>query len=169
MAPPVTRLLDLADAVLAAIVGHWPAGCDDLPDRQFVCNGSIIWDGCEQLAVSVARTAAATEGDPATEGLVSTNAFVGQQFAAIDISLLRCVPDIVENEMAVPSVPSPADLEASASTILRDAQGVRNAVTAAQRAGELASCSGLVIEGWASAGPEGSMGGGMTRIRLSLI
>lgn len=171
MAPPVDRLFTMAQAVLDAIVDNWPDECDDLPERRFVANGTIIWDGCEQLAVSAPRTANALEGDPATEAIVSTPAFVGLQYGVFDITLLRCVPDLADDggELTMPTVPTPEELTTSASQILRDEGGVRNAVILAQRRGNLATCSGLVIEGWAAAGPEGTMGGGNTRIRLSLI
>lgn len=170
MAPPVDRLFTFAQAVLEAIVDNWPDECDDLPERRFVANGTIIWDGCAQLAVSVARTAAELEGDPATEAIVSTPAFVGLQYGVFDITLLRCVPDLQDSGGdALPTVPTPEELTTSASQLLRDEGGVRNAIIQAQRRGNLATCSGLVIEGWAAAGPEGTMGGGNTRIRLSLI
>lgn len=167
MAAPTDRLLTIAEEVLANVADRWPDDADPLPEQQYVTNGTIAWDGCELLAVSVARTAQASEGDPASEAIVSTPAFLGLMFAVADITLLRCVPDMTQDGNELPLLPSPDELTASAVQILKDAQALTN--TALAMAKNLASCGGVVVEGWTPAGPEGGMGGGSLRIRVSLF
>lgn len=168
MAPSTDRLLDLATDLLAGVVARWPGDASDLPELQYLTNGAIAWDGCDVLAVSFSRTAAAFEGDPAQEAITS-GVFVGVQFGVFDVTLLRCVPDMVQTGNELPTLPSPADLTASAEQLIRDAQALTNAVIAAQKAGDLAGCGGLVVEGCSAQGPEGGMGGNNLRVRLSLI
>lgn len=168
MAPPTDRLLVLAQATLDAVVDNWPVDAEALPELQFLTNGIIPWDGCEMLAVSIGRTAPLQEADPSLESITAVGAMLGQRFAVVDVTLIRCVPDMVVEGDSI-TMPSPAELEESASEILRDAQALANAILAAQKAGDLASCNSLAFEDWTPAGPAGGMGGGSQRVRMMLL
>lgn len=162
MAAPVDRLVNLAETLLAAVADHWPVDAEPLPDLQYIANGAIAWDGCALLAVSMVRTFPATEGDITLEGLTAAPPrYAGVRAAQFDVYLLRCVPDLADGADGSIIVPAPADVQASAVTILTDAQALYNAIVAG-----VPGCSHAAPESWTAAGPEGGMGGGIQRVRL---
>lgn len=165
MAPPVDKLKDLMHAVIDGVNNEWPVGASALPDLQYVADGAVAWDGCEILAVALDRTFITAEGDITLEGFTSQSPLLALTVAVVDVFLLRCVP-IFDDEHEPPDA---SEIETAADQILVDAQSLQNALLAAQKAGDLAGCSGLSIEGWTKAGPEGGMGGGVLRVRLSTL
>lgn len=158
----VDRLKTLLDDVLAAVVALWPAEAAELPALQYVANGAVPWDGCETLAVSLDRTFGAPSGDPTLEQMTVQPALILIRCAVIDVFLLRCVPTVTDSG----AMPAPADVEASADIILRDAQALTNVIVEAAANGTIPGCKALSLENWTAAGPEGGMGGGILRIRV---
>lgn len=165
--PDVDRLNTVLHDILDAIEAGWPAEAEPLPELKYVANGAVAWDGCELLAVSLVRTLPTPDGDPTFEGMTRFTSLVALRGAAIDIFLLRCVPDVSVNGDQI-VMPTPADVEASAAIILADAQALENVIVSASQTGELPGCSTLTLENWTAAGPEGGMGGGVLRIRFGL-
>lgn len=166
--PDIDRIYVMADAALAAIVDHWPAEAELLPEKQYVSAGMVIWDACEQFAVEVEGTAGA-EADIATQTLIQNSAQAGwaMRYVRLAIWIIRCVHDLsVTGEVA--RVPTGEEIDADAQKILGDAQATLNALVAAVRANELGSCSGLLFDAWDAQGPEGGYGGGVLRVRLAL-
>lgn len=163
---PLTVLRDLAHASLDAIVARWPDDAEPLPERQYVSNGTVVWD-CDQLVV-MAEATIGTDGNVANE--ITDPLAYSIRTALIVVLLLRCVPDAdVDAADNVISVPTPEEISTSADVILEDSVAVFNALQEAQDAGELAACQGLGFERWTSEGPQGGLGGGSSRIRALLL
>ncbi len=165
MPPSPDRIWLLAQAVRDAIhVGYAVEGVP-LPDRQFVSPGLPAWD-CELLAVQAERTFGHA-GNLATEVLEPQLPAAGHALRGVTCAvwLIRCVPTIHDDGSNV-TVPSVTEEEAAAAVILRDAQLLLNVLVAAQRAGDLPSCSGVAFEQWTNVGPQGGLGGGVLRVRL---
>lgn len=162
MAIPVDRSFNAAQALLDAVVAHYATVAVDLPERQYVTDGTPAWD-CEQLTVQMERTFNGLPDQPTVAPLdcllVRTAIFV--------IELVRCIP-VVEDELGNAVVPAADEISASARRILGDQALIVNAVVGAQRAGELAGCRGLTIVDWENAEPQGGLGGGRQRIYWQL-
>lgn len=170
MAPPVDKLYTLARACLDAIVDRWDPDAEPLPGKQYVSNGIVIWDECEQLAVEV-------EGTSGSAGDVAAVVSIEQQFAApgfamraasVAIWLIRCVHDIKASGAGDVLLPSADEMEADAQILLADPTAMMNALVAAAKAGELATCNGVAFDTWTAQGPDGGLGGGVLRVRLAL-
>lgn len=160
---PVTALYDLAEATLTALVAGWPDDAQPLPDRQYVSDGTVVWD-CESLVVIVNSTFG-TDSDVAVEQIIQMGMGFALRAAQIGVLLLRCVP--VVNDEGEP--PTAEEIDGSANVILRDSIALMNVLVAAQTAGELATCQGLAFERWASQGPTGGFGGGLLQFRALLL
>lgn len=167
MAPDPDRVWLMAQSVKAAIEAGYTAAGVDLPERVFVSPGLPAWD-CEELAVQVEANIG-QEGDIAAEVLQPRLPGAGHALRAIRVALhmIRCVPT-VDQAADEPVIPTAAEEEYAAETILVDSQLMLNCLVAAQRAGDLPSCSGLVFEQWQNVGPDGGLGGGILRVRLGL-
>lgn len=157
----------MANAVKAALEAGYAAAAVDLPERVFISPGLPAWD-CELLAVQV-EASIGHEGDIASEVLQPRLPGAGHAMRALRVALhmIRCVPTI-DSVADEPVVPTEAEEEDAAETILIDAQLMLNCLVAAQRAGDLPGCSGLVFEQWQNVGPEGGLGGGILRLRVGL-
>lgn len=168
-----SALVDLGEAVLAAVVGNWPDPSASLPhvlplpDRQYVTIGTPASD-CDQLVVAVERTFG-NEGNPAVERIIPIGSGVPWLRAmVVAIQILRCV-DVVTEVGGQPVFPQPATMQAEADAILTDADTVLECLIAAQAVGELANCGGMALENWRALNPEGGFAGGVTRVRLNLF
>lgn len=164
--PPLTALVDLAEATRDALVAGWPAPPDaePLPDRRYISNGTVIWDDCESLAVMVEATYG-MEADPVLEQATAMGLGFAIRGAIIGVAIIRCVPDMDDDGHA----PEASAVEESAAMILTDAMAVFNTLVAAQQNGQLATCNGLAFDRWASEGPQGGLGGGVLRFRAMLL
>jgi hypothetical protein len=160
-----TRATLTAKALLDAVVGGYETAGVDLPERQLVALGLPAWD-CEQLTVSIERIYA-HGGDVNIEAPTVTHAHPGflMRAAVMSVLLLRCVP--TSDDSGTP--PAAEDEQAGALAVYADQQLVENAIIDAYNAGGLASCAGLTIVEWLSQTPQGALGGGLTRLRISLI
>ncbi len=167
MPPDIDRVWVMAQAVKAAVEAGYTAAAVDLPERRFVSPGLPAWD-CEIFAVQVEANLG-HEGDIASEVLQPRLPGAGHTLRAIRVALhmIRCVPTVDQAADEV-VVPTEAEEEDAAETILVDSQLMLNTLVAAQRAGDLPRCSGLVFEQWQNVGPEGGLGGGILRVRLGL-
>lgn len=166
MAPPVDKIYNLARASLDAIVGRWDSDAEPLPDKQYVSNGLVIWDECEQLAVEVERTNG-TLGD-LSQPIIDQTPLTAMRFVTLAVWLIRCVHDLqVEGENV--TLPSADEMEADAQILLADPTAILNALVAARKAGDLGACGGLAFDEWTAQGPDGGLAGGVLRVRLALF
>lgn len=156
-------LADLARSALDGVVDNWPYDATELPERQYVSDGSIVWD-CPTLAV-MAEATYGTTGDPAFDAVTGIGMGYALRGAVLVVTVLRCTPDVDDDG----NPPPIAAIEESADVILTDSIAVLNALMATQAAGDLVTCNGLVFERWSSVGPESGLGGGVTRIRALLL
>lgn len=167
------RLVDLAQAVLDAVVARWDAWDGDpdlphlkpLPARQLVTVGTPAAD-CEQVVVGVERVFGAGGGNPAQERIIPlTEGAPYLQTAVFAIEILRCVtvPDAQKRP------PKPDTMSGEAFVQLTDQEAVLECLMAAQAAGDLAGCGGLALEGWRAVTASGGLSGGVTRVRLNLF
>ena len=167
MAPPTDRLFTLARSFLDQIVAGWPGDAEPLPDRQYVSNGLVVWDCCEQLAVQVERTYG-IEGDVTGETVITKGVGFAMRAATVAITLLRFQPDLADEGDSV-VIPSAQEIEDGAAVLLGDATALLNVIVAAQKAGDLVNCDSLAFEDWNSQGPEAGIGGGILRVRAALL
>lgn len=168
MPPTVDRIYELARQTLDAVVDRWDVSATALPAKQYVSNGVVIWDSCEQVAVEVERTFG-IDGNVATEVIGGDGVPLSAMRAVgVVVWVIRCVHDIdAEGENII--IPTAAEMEADAEVLLADPTAVTNAIVAAYKAGELGVCQGVALEGGQSQGPEGGYAGWAVRLRLALI
>lgn len=161
----VNALNDMCQAILDVLTDGWGAlGGEELPARQYVCNGSVAWD-CEQLTVHTGRMFS-TEASPANEGFFtqpSPGAFL--RGAVFVVTLIRCAPDVKDDG----SPPTVGELSDSAQVLNQDAIAVFEVLAKAQRDGDLAHCQALAFDSWVPQGPEGGYVAGITSVRMTLI
>jgi hypothetical protein len=167
--------VDLAGAVLDAVVAHWPVDNDGLPyltplpERQYVWIGAAPARDCAQLTVGVERAFGTQGGDPSREAIVSVSS--GQPWLrtmVCSIELLRCIT-VIDQEQLKPELPEASRIIEESNVALTDADMVLECVIAAQRAGELAGCGGIAFEGWRAVNADGGLSGSSTRVRLNLF
>lgn len=161
-----SRLYTLARTTLDAIVAGWtvdPDVASPLPDRRYVAFGSVAWD-CEQFTVSGVR-AYSIEADVAAEQVLSGPMFYNRA-VELDLSIIRCVPDIDSSGDTV-IIPTADEIELSAAIAFADQEQLTDVLIAAQEAHGLAVFSGLAFGNWTAEGPEGGFGGGNLRVRLA--
>lgn len=172
MIPP-SRLFDIAQACLDAVVAHYASEGYDLPSRQYVANGLPAFDATEdgdcdeQVTVYVESTygIAASPLIEAPEPLLP-EAGHALRAGVFVITIVRCVPTIEEHGHG--TIPTPADETASAQQIYEDAVLTLNALIAAERAGELPGCGSVVFLRWQNENAQGGVGGGSLRVAISL-
>jgi hypothetical protein len=164
MPPPPDRLFDLAAAVFDAVVDHFAAAGEPLPDRRYIADGPPSWD-CQQLTVHVERTYG-TEGNVAAEVLAPVACLV-LRGAVVAVEIVRCCP-VVDSSGDEVIIPPAAEIEETAHQKLRDAVLMTNAIVAAYRAEALPGCHGIAIENWVNSGPQGGLTGGVLRVRIDL-
>lgn len=164
MAVPLSRLFDLALALLTAVEDGAAAEGVTLPARRYVAHMLPSAD-CDQLTVHVERTFG-YEGALEAEQLLPQYARAGHALrgATYVVQLWRCVPALDDNG----NPPTAAALQASAQEIDADAVLLVNSVLAAERAGDLPGCSGVAIENWTPLTASGGLGGGELRVRVTL-
>lgn len=161
MAPPASRLYDLASSVLAAVEAFYALAGEPLPARRYVSPGLPAWDCDEgQVTAQVLRTFGIA-GSIAQETVAPLDATF-RRGAELAVEVVRCTPTLGDDG----NPPTAAALEASAVTLLRDAQMMTNAVLDAQASGLLPGCGGVAIMGWSSVGPDGALLGGTLVLRL---
>lgn len=160
MAIPTTAAFDAAASFLDVIVDGYAAEPADLPEHRLVTPGQPAWD-CEGLYVQVERLFS-FEGEIAAEQIQPKPARAGHAMraAAIGITIIRCVP--------AGSSATPDNEQATAELVLADAVRVWNLLLAAERAGDLRSCSDLAHQQWEAQGPGGALVGGLTRVYVRL-
>jgi len=163
---PITALFDLGQATIDALEAGWPGEAEPLPDRQYVSNGMVVWD-CESLVVFVENTIG-TEADVAQEAFIEMGLGFAMRAAIIGVTILRCVPTIVEDGQSI-TLPDPMEVQAASKVIYTDATVMFNVLAAAQQAGALATCNGLAFERWSSLPEQGGLAGGTLRFRALLL
>lgn len=165
MSAPVTRLWDLADATLTAIVDGWPADHEPLPPRRYVHVGTPAQDAA-QLVVWVPRTVGTGNANVGRQDIVPQNqGLVGMRTAILIVQVLRAVP-IVDGEGTEVMLPTPTVLSAMAKVLLGDTQAVLNCVIEAQDKKRLAGWGNLAFEAWDAIDANGGLSGGQQRLRL---
>lgn len=161
---PIAALYDLAQATLDAVVAGWPAEATPLPERQYISDGAMVWDGCEFLTVLVDATFG-TEGDVSIETIIQMGMGFTLRAALIGVGIFRCVPTVDDEGAA----PDPSEIDSSAHVVLTDAIALFNVLAGAQQAGRIATCNGLAFERWSGQPPQGGMGGGVLTFRAMLL
>lgn len=160
-----TRATLTAKALLDSIVDYYAANGYDLPARRLIALGLPAWD-CEMLAVSIDRIFAHM-GDVTIETPTSIAAHPAllMRAATFSVLLLRCVPGLQDS-----GLPPPVDEEQDAAlAAYADQQLIENAIIESYNAGTLVTCNGLSIVEWLPQTPQGLVGGGILRVKLSLI
>lgn len=164
---PVTAYFDIAQKALDAVVNHWDAGAEPLPDRQYISDGAMVWDGCEFLTV-LFDASFGTSGDIGGGDQYNVDVMsMAIRAAHLGVGLFRCVPTLSDDAEASP--PTPAEIQDSANLILRDGVSVFNALVIAKNAGELGFCNDIAFERYTSQVPQGGLGGGITQFRALLL
>jgi hypothetical protein len=168
MAASVTRIYDLLRGTLDAVINYWPAAASPLPDRRYVANGTVFWDACEQVAIEPISTFG-DQGDLSAtliEPRPAAAAFA-MRYVLAGIWIIRCVHDMdTQGEQII--VPSAAEIEQDAESLLMDPTAVLNAIAEAIAAGELPGCGSVAFDQWDAQGPDGGYAGGVLRVRLAL-
>lgn len=161
---PASRIFDIADACLDAVVAHYAEKAVELPERRYVANGLPAFD-CEQVTVFCESTSGIS-GSPAIE--VATEQFRdaghAMRLGVFAVSIIRCVPTL-DDEGDPPTV---ADENESSALIYGDAVLVLNALIAAEEAGQLPEHGSIVFRGWTNENAQGGLGGGTLRAAISL-
>ena len=165
MAPPATRIWDVCNDLLAGVVSYHGGS---LPGRQYVSAGSPAWD-CELLAVWC-ETTNGNDGSPELDAISahSVGAAHVMRSGVFVVSLVRCTPAVPDGVGDVFVPPSVDKEHEAAFEVYSDAQRTLNALREAEKAGELASCHGLIFSGWTVRDPEGGFVGGELRVIVSL-
>lgn len=165
MAPPVSRIYDVAAGLLAAVVAEHGG---TLPDRQFVSAGAPAWD-CELLAVWVESTGG-HDGNVVADVLQPQMAAAAHtmRYGTFVVELVRCTPAVPDTEGPTLGMPTEAQEDEAAQLLYGDAQRVLNALVRAERDGALGGCHGLAFMGWQVLGPQGGLVAGQLRVRVNL-
>lgn len=167
MPPPVDRVYTLAREVLDAIITGYAVDGADLPDRRLVTPGQPSWDcaGCYVQAERGFRI----EQNLAVEVAEPHLARAGHAMGAVTlaVTVLRCLPVVMSSGTRA-TLPSTADEEAVAETVLSDPQRIVNLLVAYQREEGFGGCSGLMFEAWQNVGPQGGLVGTTSRLRLTV-
>lgn len=161
---PESRIFDIAQACLDAVVAHYITEGVVLPDRQYVSNGLPAFD-CEQVTVHVPETFGIT-GTPLGENPSDQYRDAGHAMRAgiFAVTIVRCVPTIDDNGQ-----PPAVALEVTASQVIyADAVLSLNALIVAEGAGDLPGCGSVVFRSWTNENPQGGFGGGTLRVAISL-
>lgn len=168
-----TALVELASAVLAAIVNHWPAedpstpNVHALPERNYVNIGPPPHD-CDQVVVWVDRTFG-TESSPAREAIVLLTTGAGYLRTMVcTVEIIRCVA-VVDEAAGEVGIPDASTMNAESLTALTDADLVLDLLVAAHRRGDLAGCGDIAFENWRAIAAQGGLEGGATKIRVNLF
>lgn len=165
MAPPVTRIVDVCDDLLAAVLTHHGG---TLPGRQYVSAGPPAWD-CELVAVYCESTGN-VDGDPNIAAFESVTRLPSHTMRAgvFVLTIVRCTPAIPDAVGSTIINTSVHEEEAASTALHEDAQRLPNAIIAAERAGELPGCNSLALGGWTSVGPDGGFVAGELRVVVGL-
>lgn len=158
----MAALFSLGQQILTVVEDYYATLGVTLPDRRLVLPGLPAWD-CEMVGVQIDRlfrhtgNIAQQDTDPVhfTGGLALPG-------AVIAVWVIRCVPTPTDTG----DPPSVADEEDAALSILSDATHVMAALDHAVATGEIGGCSSALFEDWSYLGPQGGLGGGVTRFRL---
>lgn len=162
MAPSPTRIYDVCDDLLTAVVTRHGG---DLPARQYVSAGEPAWD-CE-LVATYCESAGNVDGDPTLDTFDAVKRLPGHTVRAgtFVVTIVRCTPAVIDNSANPPSV----DEENAASlAVYEDAQRMFNALVAAEKAGELPGCNSIAFGQWTVVGPDGGFVAGELRVLVGL-
>lgn len=144
----------LADAVLAAAVASLAEEGRPAFSRSFVSDGAVAYD-CEQLAVEVETIGQGLPGGFATGPLDNATGFV----ASLAVHAVRCAPPMGANG----SAPTPAQIDASATSVMGDASALLDALR------DLAvSCRSVLVTGLTFPGPQGGFAVAVARAQIGL-
>lgn len=165
MAPPASRVYDIAKDVLDAVVAYHGGS---LPDRQYVSAGPPAWD-CE-LVASWCESTSSVDGGSEVDAFESVRRLAGHTMRAgtFVITIVRCTPAVPTTVGAQIQQTSVDEENAAALDLYQDAQMIINALRTAEEAGELGACNGLVFDTWTPIGPDGGYVGGEQRVRIGL-
>lgn len=153
-----TRLADLADQLLAAIVDAADDLSIDLPDRQVIADGAVAWD-CPLVAVALPTITRGTVGQDVAHRNRPSDAYV----AEYRLWVLRAVPTPKDDG----TPPSAAKVTAAGKTLMDDGYmltvGMRPHLAAI---GE--RCSSLAVMTTSARGPEGGLAGWESAVRIGV-
>lgn len=165
MAPPPSRIKDVCDDLLAAVI-LYHGGM--LPDRQYVSAGAPAWD-CELVAVWCERTGP-YDGEVNAEIASSflPSAAHSLRYGTFVVTIVRCTPAIPDSSGGKIVLPTVVQEEAASTLLYEDAQRTVNALLEAEKAGALPGCHGISFIDWRVLGPSGGMVAGELRARIGL-
>ena len=165
MAPPASRIKDVCDDLLAAVI-MYHGGV--LPDRQFVSAGAPAWD-CELVAVWCERTGP-YDGEVNVEqpSSFSPSAAHSLRYGTFVVSIARCTPAVPDSKAGKIILPTVGDEESAATELYEDAQRIANGLLEAEQAGALPGCHGIAGVDWRVVGPSGGFVAGEFRVRVGL-
>ena len=153
-----TRLADLADDLLAAVVDAADVHEVDLPERRIIADGAVAWD-CPLVAVALPQISRGTVTADAATAHRPSDTYVAQ-FA---VWLLRSVPGMDKRGDPPPA----ADVTASGHQLLEDgwllSVGLRPALRKLGKA-----CPALAAGTLTAQGPEGGLAGWQAIIRVGV-
>lgn len=154
-----TALYDLATAVLVSSAAALTAP----PDRQFVADGDLVIEACEQLAVQVNRVRLGLPGAQKTDSVLPGQAF--GRTAELSVYVTRCVP--VANDRG--DAPTATEIDTSARLILTDGWELFIGLLEAGRAGDFSAfCDKFTIPQLIPIQREGGLGGMVLQIEAQL-
>lgn len=168
MALSPDRPFQLAEAILDAVVDAFAVDGVSLPDKQYVGVGVEV-DDCPEVSVRIA-TITPSELNPALDIADPIQVSVGfaAQTATYNVIIMRCAEAQMRVRNKTPQLPSVTELQDDASTVYGDMIRVHNAIVAAQQAGDLAICNGIVFVNVLPLGPSGGHIGSSTTLKAAL-
>lgn len=162
------RPFDLATAILDAVIGGYEDDGVDLPELRFVSAGPPV-DDCPLVAVHLGAMSP-SEVNAANDSAEVNSAGVGFSVRTGEyvVTIIRCTPEQLTRRGGRWVAPTAEVREDASEVLYSDGIRVVNAVSAAQRAGELAGCNELMFGNWVVIGPSGGHVGGATTLRVAL-
>lgn len=151
-----SRLMDVAQEVLDAVVAAFAGAAIDLPARQFVSNNGVAYD-CEQVSVEVGGLSTGS----ATADRVGSLRVPVRKVATILVALIRDCQPMSSEEGNPPDVET---IEAASDQLLADA----SVLISVFKKSTLASCEDTSVQSCVPYGPEGGVAGWVLTIRTAL-
>lgn len=157
-----SQLFTLASTIRTRMVDWYTANGWTMPARRYVATGTPAFD-CELLAVQV-RNAGPHQGNAAVDAVDVTGLAIGLRYAAVAVSIARCMP----TPDARGNPPPVTDEEAASAEVYADGTRMWNGILDMVHNGYLPGCNSVAMLGWTNLDNGGGIGGGTLEVRVNL-